>query len=44
MSCMRESSSEPGFVDTHILVYAASAGDVRSAVAQSLVRDLSGKR
>jgi len=37
---MSDSSSEPVFVDTNVLVYAVAYGDARSAAAQSLLRDL----
>ncbi len=37
---MSDSCEEPAFVDTNILVYSASTGDARSAVAQSLLREL----
>jgi len=37
---MSDSGSEPAFVDTHILVYAATSGNARSATALALVREL----
>lgn len=37
---MSDSGSEPAFVDTNILVYAATSGDARSVAALALVREL----
>lgn len=37
---MSDSGSDPAFVDTNVLVYAATSDDARSAAAQSLVREL----
>jgi predicted nucleic acid-binding protein len=37
---MSDSGPDPAFVDTNVLVYAATSGDVRSAAAQLLVREL----
>jgi predicted nucleic acid-binding protein len=37
---MSDSGLEPAFVDTNILVYAATSDDARSAVALTLVREL----
>jgi predicted nucleic acid-binding protein len=37
---MSDNRSEPAFVDTNVLVYAAGSGDPRTAVAQSLLLEL----
>lgn len=37
---MSDSGPEPAFVDTNILVYAATAGDARSAISLALVHEL----